>query len=291
MLLPSILIHSIKNYLTLIKFSHTLFALPFALLGAWTASAGELSFAKLFWIVLAMAGGRSGAMGFNRLIDRQFDAQNPRSQIRPSVTGEISVNAMKLLIVLSYAVLVFAAYQLNVLAFALSPIAILATLFYSYTKRLTTWSHLWLGLAIGIAPSAAWIAMVGRLDLAPVWLSLSVMFWIAGFDVIYALQDREVDTRLGLHSIPVRFGEAFAMKIAQTLHFLAWLAWCAFGLQLNLSWGYWTGVMICGGLLIFEHCLADAKDAVKINLAFFQVNIAISLILLVATILDFILFQ
>ncbi len=285
------LFHSFKNYLTLIKFSHTLFALPFALIGAWTASAGAVSFVKLFWIVLAMAGARSGAMGFNRLIDRSFDAQNPRSQNRPSVTGEVSINAMKCSIVLSYAVLVFSAYQLNFLAFVLSPVAVVATLFYSYTKRFTNWSHLWLGVAIGIAPSAAWIAVSGNIDLAPFWLSLSVMFWIAGFDIIYALQDCDVDKRLGLHSIPVRFGESLALKIARASHVLAWLAWCAFGLQLGLSWGYWTGVIICGGLLIFEHCFADPQDTTKINIAFFQTNVAISFILLIATILDFTLFQ
>ncbi|OGG97212.1 MAG: hypothetical protein A2508_00440 [Candidatus Lambdaproteobacteria bacterium RIFOXYD12_FULL_49_8] len=277
------------KFLELIKFSHTIFALPFALIGA------ILAFSKieakgawtdygivLFWVVLAMGGARTGAMGFNRLVDRHFDLKNPRTQNRPSVTGEVSVPVMQLMIFLSFGLLVFSAYMLNPMAFYLSPVAIFLVSFYSYTKRFTAWCHLFLGLAIGAAPIAAWVAVTGELSLAPLLLGLSVLAWIAGFDVLYALQDQDFDQEFGLHSIPVKLGVAASLMVARGLHLGAALLWFSLAYLENLGWPFWAGALLCSGLLTYEHGLVSKDDLSKINLAFFNMNAVISVTLLAA---------
>ncbi len=275
----------VRKYLELIKFSHTVFALPFALVAVLAATGGSPTWHDLFWVIVAMAGARSGAMGFNRLIDRKFDAANPRTQNRPSVTGEISVQAMTWFVVASYGLLVFAAYQLNSLAFWLSPVAIGLTLFYSYTKRFTPYAHLFLGLAIGAAPVAAWIAVTGTIAPAALVLGLSVLCWIAGFDILYALQDRDVDRQQGLHSIPARFGVSTSLVFSRVLHFLTVGLWFFFYDLAQLGGWFFFGILVCTTLLIWEHRLVREDDLSQLNMAFFNMNGYISVTMLVFTIL------
>ncbi|OGH01872.1 MAG: hypothetical protein A2600_09370 [Candidatus Lambdaproteobacteria bacterium RIFOXYD1_FULL_56_27] len=264
----------VVKFLELIKFSHTVFALPFALMGAvlGLAVAPPQSWREGGWmlllVVVAMGGARTGAMGFNRLVDRHFDRKNPRTALRPSVTGEVSVPVMVGMIFASYAVLVLCAYLLNPLAFALSPVAIFLVSFYSYTKRFTAWCHLFLGLAIGTSPIAAWIAITGELALAPLVLGLSVMTWIAGFDILYALQDRDFDLQEGLSSIPARLGVTGALWVARLLHLGCIGLWFFLGLHLGLLWPYWLGAVAGAGMLLYEHGLIGKGDLSKVNLAF-----------------------
>ncbi|MDT8447461.1 MAG: UbiA-like polyprenyltransferase [bacterium] len=280
------------KFLELIKFSHTLFALPFALMGAVLGfrqrGPQEMSlYAELlFWVVVAMAGARTGAMGFNRLVDRRFDAANPRTEARPSVTGEVSTPVMIGMILLSYGLLVFAASQLNPLAFYLSPLAIFLVSFYSYTKRFTAWCHLFLGLAIGASPIAAWIAITGTLEPAALVLGASVMAWISGFDILYALQDREFDQSAGLHSIPVALGVRASLITAKGLHLIAALAWFALAYLLQLGWPFWAGAVLASLLLALEHGLVQGGKLGKINLAFFNLNAVISALLFFALLLE-----
>jgi len=285
-------VQSLYHFLVLIKFSHTLFALPFALMGVLLAlrhfpveSTGDLV-SLVGWVILAMAGARTGAMGFNRLVDKKYDAGNPRTAQRPSVTGEVSSVAMIASIIGAYGALIFAAYQLNPLAFALSPVAILLVSFYSYTKRFTSWCHLYLGLAIGASPIAAWIAVSGKLSLAPLVLGASVMLWIAGFDIIYALQDRDFDQTEGLNSIPVRFGVAKSLWIARGLHFSSGCLWFYLGYIEGLGLPYISAAVACSLLLLFEHRLVRQGNLEKIDLAFFNLNIWISLGLFLGLLID-----
>ena len=272
-----------RRYLELIKFSHTIFALPFALVAVLVATSGRPSLSQVFWVMVAMAGARSGAMGFNRWIDRRFDAANPRTQNRPSVTGEISSSRMILLITISYLVLIVAAYQLNLLAFYLSPVAIFLTLFYSFTKRFTSYSHLFLGLAIGAAPIAAWIAVEGKITGAALLLGGSVLCWIAGFDILYALQDIDFDRKSGLFSIPAQFGIPKSLMLARGLHGVTVLLWLAFYALTSLNGWFLLGILGSASLLIWEHRLVKEEDLSHLNLAFFNLNGYISVLMLVAT--------
>ncbi|MGK5093001.1 UbiA-like polyprenyltransferase [Deltaproteobacteria bacterium TL4] len=273
----------LNRYLELIKFSHTVFALPFALVAVLVATSGAPALGDVFWIIVAMAGARSGAMGFNRWIDRRFDANNPRTQKRPSVTGEVSSPSMILFIVISYAALVVASYQLNLLAFTLSPIAIFITMFYSYTKRFTAYSHLFLGFAIGSAPIAAWIAVDGSITPSSLLLGSSVLCWIAGFDVLYALQDLDFDKQEGLFSIPARFGVNKSLVIARVLHLTTVLLWFGFYSTTNLKQWFLVGILICGALLVWEHYLLREDDLTHLNTAFFNMNGYISMTMLIFT--------
>ena len=273
----------IQKYLELIKFSHTVFALPFALISVLVASSGAPSFHDLLWVIIAMVGARSGAMGFNRWIDRRFDAANPRTETRPSVTGEVSGSMMVLFILIAYAILVFAAYQLNHLAFYLSPVAIFLTMFYSYTKRFTSYSHLFLGLAIGSAPIAAWIAVEGQITAASLVLGLSVFCWIAGFDVLYALQDFEFDRKEGLFSIPAKFGVGNSLNIARGLHLLTTLLWGIFFSMTDLNHWFLMGMIVSCFMLIWEHWLLREGDLSHLDMAFFNMNGYISVTLFLAT--------
>ncbi len=281
----------ISGYLELIKFSHSLFALPFALTAlalAWKQGLGpgQTLGETSFWVILAMIGARSGAMGFNRWVDRAYDAENPRTQNRPSVTGAVSANTMILMLLLSYGLLVYSAWRLNPLAFYLSPLAIFLVSFYSLTKRFTSLCHLFLGLAIGAAPIAAWIAARGEISPTALLLGASVLAWITGFDILYALQDLDYDQGRGLHSIPVALGVQKSLWLARLLHGGSALCWLALAPLASLGWIYGGGVAVSILLLAYEHALLRRGDLRQLNLAFFNMNAYISLTLFCAVTLE-----
>jgi len=289
---------SSKTFLELIKFSHTVFALPFALISAFLAlnstGVGILSKSSgimLGWIILAMIGARSGAMGFNRLIDLKWDALNPRTANRPSVTGEISQPRILMMVIFFFALLVFAAWNLNFLAFCLSPLAIFLVCFYSLTKRFTHYSHLFLGFAIGSAPVASWIAVTGEISFSSILIGMSVLTWIAGFDVLYALQDIDFDKKVGLHSIPVRFGIAKSLNISRLMHLVTIICWIILAQLEPLNELYYIGVIICSGLLVWEHNLLRKDNLSKLNMAFFNMNAVISVTFFIALTLDLLVFK
>jgi 4-hydroxybenzoate polyprenyltransferase len=264
----------------MIKIEHTLFALPFAFLGAVLAARGLPAFHQIFWIVIAMVGARSAAMAFNRLADRKIDADNPRTKMRAIPAGLLSVNFVAIFVVVSAAVFFLAAYMLNRLALMLAPVALASVLLYSYTKRFTAFSHLILGWCLSIAPTGAWIAVRGAIDSpTPLLLSLAVMLWTAGFDVIYACQDYEFDVQSGLHSIPQKFGISTALWISRGLHaaMFAALVWIYF--LTDLGWIGLIGVIVTAGLLIHQHRLVRADDLSRLNAAFFTTNAYVSVIL------------
>lgn len=280
------MLNKIKIILEMIKFEHTIFALPFAFTAALMAAHGLPSWGQIFWITIAMVGARSAAMGFNRWADRNIDAANPRTKTRALPLGLVSPAQVAVFTLVSSAILVLAAYQLNPLAFYLSPLALAIVFFYSYTKRFTFLSHAFLGLAIAGAPLGAWIAIAGRLDGPALVLGGAVLFWLLGFDVLYALQDREFDQQAGLHSIPQHFGVRNSLLIARVAHVLTmaalfWLAWL-----LPLGWYYLAGVVIALGLIIYEHTLVREGDLSKLNMAFFNMNGYISVTIFVFTLLD-----
>jgi 4-hydroxybenzoate polyprenyltransferase len=269
--------------LEMIKFEHTLFALPFALLGAVLAADGLPTAEKLVWITVAMFGARSAAMTFNRIIDRRFDAENPRTAGRELPSGKLSVGFAWGFFIFSVALFEFAAYSLNRLTLILSPIALLSVLGYSYAKRFTSMAHLILGWSLSISPTAAWIAVRGDLDSpVPVFLSLVVMMWTAGFDVMYACQDFEFDRKAGLRSIPARFGIANSLKIARLFHIQAFFILVVFYMMTGLGWPALAGVLATGALLFYQHTLVRANDLSRMNAAFFTTNAFVSVILLVS---------
>jgi 4-hydroxybenzoate polyprenyltransferase len=271
----------LKTTLEMIKFEHTLFALPFAFLGAVLAANGLPTWWQILWITLAMIGARSAAMTFNRIVDRKFDAENPRTANRELPSGKLSLNFAIAFLIVSIGLFELAAYQLNWLTFILSPIALLSVLGYSYAKRFTGFAHLILGWALAISPTAAWIAVRGTIDdIIPLLLSLLVMMWTAGFDVMYACQDYSYDKKAGLHSIPARFGIARSLWIARLFHVQAFAVLLLFYLVTELGWLAFTGVCAVGGLLIYQHTLVKANDLSRMNAAFFTTNAFVSVILL-----------
>ncbi|HMK42857.1 MAG TPA: UbiA-like polyprenyltransferase [Dissulfurispiraceae bacterium] len=276
----------IVNYLTMIKFSHSVFALPFAFTGAILAAGGIPPLKQLFWISIAMVGARSGAMGMNRLIDRSIDARNPRTTRREIPAGKISVSDAIVFTLLSFAAMLFAASQLNRLCLWLSPLAIAILTAYSYMKRFTWLSHFVLGVAIAGAPLGAWIAVTGAFSSAVIPLCLAVVFWLAGFDVLYALQDVDFDCRTGLHSIPQRFGVARAIMLSRFFHFITCVLLVANGLIFGMNDAYWIGMLAVGALLVYEHSLVKPDDISKLDMAFFNMNGYISVTILFFTFLD-----
>jgi 4-hydroxybenzoate polyprenyltransferase len=277
----------IRLVLEMIKFEHSVFALPFALTGALLAAryasggaGGWPTLRQVLWIVVAMVAARSAAMTMNRIADVQYDRLNPRTANRALATGALSVGFAWIFTLASAAVLVVAAWQLNVLALALSPVALAVLFLYSYTKRFTTWSHLVLGFCLGMSPAAAWIAVAGSLDWRMLILCAAVSLWVGGFDVLYACQDVEFDRRAGLYSVPKRFGVARALHIARAMHagMVALLAWLA--ASFALPWPAWTGIAVVAALLAYEHSLVHADDLRRLNAAFFAVNGYISLLFL-----------
>jgi 4-hydroxybenzoate polyprenyltransferase len=266
--------------LRMIRFEHSVFALPFAFIGALLAARGWPTWQQVFWIVVAMVSGRSAAMAFNRIADLRYDRQNPRTAGRELPTGQLSVGFTWAFTIVSAALLVVAAWQLNPLALKLSPLALAILLLYSYTKRFTVLTHWVLGFCLGMAPVAAWIAVRGTLDWEILPLTFAVMFWVAGFDIIYACQDVEFDRQVGLFSLPARMGIGGALNVARLLHLLmlGLLAWLA--LLTGLGWLAYAGLVAVAALLAFEHSLVKADDLSRVNAAFFTVNGYISLLLL-----------
>ena len=270
----------------MIKWEHSIFALPFALCGAMLAAGGVPTARELLWIVVAMVAARSAAMAFNRLADRAIDAANPRTRTRALPTGMLAESFVRNFVLISSAIFVFAAWQLNRLAFLLSPAALAILLVYSYTKRWTRWSHLVLGFALGIAPAAAWIAVRGSLDPRILLLTAAVTFWVAGFDVLYACQDWEFDRQAGLHSLPRYWGIANALWIARLFHLamlflLAALVW-VFRLGMFAAFG----VIAVFALLVYEHSLVSKDDLSRLDAAFFTMNGVISVVFFVFVALD-----
>ena len=278
----------VRTVLEMIKFEHSVFALPFALTGALLAARathqpphGWPSVQQVFWIVVAMVAARSAAMTVNRIVDLRYDRENPRTKTRALATGALSVSFAWIFTLAAVAVFVLAAWQLNPLALKLSPVAVAILFFYSFTKRFTNWSHLFLGFALGVAPAAAWIAITGHLDLRMLILCGAVTLWVAGFDVLYACQDVDYDQSAGLFSVPKRFGVANALLIARVLHggavgLLCWLA-----ASLALPWPAWVGVAVAAALLAYEHSLVKPNDLSKLDAAFFAMNGYISISFLV----------
>jgi 4-hydroxybenzoate polyprenyltransferase len=266
----------------MIKIEHTLFALPFAFLGALLAANGLPALRQVLWIVVAMVGARSAAMAFNRIADRNFDARNPRTATRAIPAGLLSVGFVWAFTIFAAAVFLLAATMLNRLTLLLAPVALASVLLYSLTKRWTHFSHLVLGWCLSIAPTGAWIAVRGTIDSAvPLLLSLVVLLWTAGFDVLYACQDYDFDRREGLRSIPARVGIAQALWIARALHAGAFVALLALYLATSLGPVAFAGVLATGALLIYQHRLVHADDLGRLNAAFFTTNAFVSVILLV----------
>jgi 4-hydroxybenzoate polyprenyltransferase len=274
----------ISTVLEMIKFEHSVFALPFALTGALLAARathqGWPTGRQVLWIVVAMVAARSAAMTLNRIVDLRYDRENPRTRQRALATGALSVPFAWVFTLVAVAVFVVSAWQLNPLAFELAPLALLILFFYSYTKRFTNWSHLFLGLALGIAPAAAWIAVTGGLDPRILILSAAVTLWVGGFDVLYACQDLEYDQQAGLFSVPKRFGIVNALRIARAMHvlvvaLLVWLAW-----SFALPWPAWVGLAVVAALLAYEQSLVKSDDLSKLDAAFFAVNGYISMVFL-----------
>ncbi len=274
----------IRTVLEMIKFEHSVFALPFALTGALHAARstthGWPAAGQIAWIIVAMVAARSAAMTMNRIADLRYDRENPRTAQRPLVTGALSLPFAWGFTLAAAAVFCFAAWRLNPLAIRLAPLALAILFFYSYTKRFTSWSHLVLGFSLGMSPAAAWIAITGALDPRMLILCAAVTLWVGGFDVLYACQDVEFDRRAGLFSIPKRFGIARALLISRAMHaaVVALLAWLA--ASFALPWPAWVGIVVVAALLAYEHSLVSATDLTRLDAAFFTVNGYISLLFL-----------
>ncbi|MDQ3181012.1 MAG: putative 4-hydroxybenzoate polyprenyltransferase [Acidobacteriota bacterium] len=270
----------LKTTLRMIKFEHTLFALPFAFLGAVLAADGLPTWWQIFWITVAMFGARSAAMTFNRIVDRKIDARNPRTASRELPSGKLSVSFARTFFLVSVGLFLLAAFMLNWLTFALSPVALASILGYSYAKRFTVSAHLILGWALAISPTAAWIAVRGAIDSpVPLLLSLLVMMWTAGFDVLYACQDFEFDIKTGLRSIPARFGIKNSLWIARLFHAQAFIVLLLLYLITDLGWLALIGVVSVGALMVYQHTLVKEDDLSRMNAAFFTTNAFVSVIL------------
>ena len=265
----------------MIKIEHTLFALPFAFLGAVLAAGGLPTLWQLVWITSAMVGARSAAMAFNRVVDREFDARNPRTASRAIPAGLLSVSFVWAFTAASAALFFLAAAMLNRLTLLLAPVALASVLLYSYTKRFTSLSHLVLGWCLSIAPTGAWVAVRGAIDSpVPLLLSCVVLLWTAGFDVLYACQDYEFDRAAGLRSIPARLGVARSLWVSRLLHAGAFAALVGLYLTAAVGWPALAGVLATGALLVYQHSLVSARDLSRLNAAFFTANAFVSVILL-----------
>lgn len=283
-----------KNYLSLIKFSHTIFALPFALLGFFLGTLqfqGTLSLRLLVLVLLCMVFARSAAMAFNRYLDRDIDEQNPRTQNREIPAGIISPRAALIFVLINCALFIATTWFINPICFYLSPVALLVILGYSYTKRFTFLCHFILGLGLSLAPIGAYLAVVGQFDLIPILYAGAVLFWVSGFDIIYALQDEEFDKGLNLSSIPVALGKKNALQLSIFLHvicacFILSASYLLAQQYPSFNWLHWTAAAIFISLLVYQHTLISPTDLSKINLAFFTTNGMASLIFGVLVILD-----
>ena len=304
----------IKKYLSLVKFAHTVFALPFALIGfflgiiekpyainlneriGWSNGINNFhkeSFilTKLILVILCMVFARSAAMAFNRWLDKNFDAKNPRTSIREIPAGIIKANNALLFIIANCLLFIASCYFINKICFYLSPVALFVVLFYSYTKRFTALCHLVLGVGLSLAPIGAYLAVTGQFAVLPVLFSFTVLFWVSGFDIIYALQDEEFDISNQLHSIPAAFGKKKALRVSELLHLLSATCVVYAGTYGNFGIWYWIGVALFMGLLIYQHLLVKPKDLTKVNMAFFTTNGIASVVFAIFVILDLFLTQ
>jgi 4-hydroxybenzoate polyprenyltransferase len=272
------LVKSTAVTLEMIKWEHSIFALPFALCGALLAAGGWPGWAKLGWIVLCMISARSAAMAFNRLVDAELDKVNPRTAMRAIPAGELGAKFVAAFVLIAVAVFVFSSAMLNKLTLELAPVALIVVLGYSYMKRVTHWSHLVLGLALGIAPSAAWIAVRGTYDRRMLVLSALVMLWVGGFDVLYACQDFEHDRKVGLNSVPAAFGMEGAFWIARFMHAMVVLLAVWLDQLFKLGGVGYVGTAVVAGLLLYEHLIVSPKDIRRMNAAFFLLNGVISVV-------------
>jgi len=280
------MLERIKLYMEMIKVEHTIFALPFALTSSLIAANGFPTFYQTFWIILALFGARTAAMSLNRLIDAEIDAKNPRTANRHIPRGLVKKTEAVVLAIVGFLLMVFSAYKLNPLALKLSPIAIFVLVLYSFTKRFTYLCHIVLGIAVALAPLGAWVAVKGDISLSAILISLSVALWVAGFDIIYALQDVEFDRREGLYSIPAVLGEEKALILSKLFHLLTLLALITVGILENLGLFYYLGLVASAILMAKEHKIIS-QDRNKINYAFFNLNGYISLTIFFFTLLNY----
>lgn len=277
------MLRKIAILLEMIKFEHTIFALPFALLGAFLAKRGVPEWKTFLWVVVAMAGARTAAMGFNRIADWKFDKDNPRTADRAIPAGAVRIWEAWVLVVSAALLFFLACYMLNPLTLLISPFALALTFVYSITKRFTWLCHVVLGLALAFSPLGGWVAVSGTLIGFPYVLSLGVLFWVAGFDTVYACLDAEFDRRVGLFSLPVRFGRERAFQLAVYFHGIAFLLFLATGILQQLNYFYFTGLALTACAMFYQHFVVTPKDLSRIQLSFFTMNGLISLTLFVAT--------
>jgi len=276
------MIAKIRILLEMIKFEHTIFALPFALTGAFLGAGGVPSLSTFFWVVVAMVGARTAAMTFNRVVDARFDAANPRTADRAIPAGEVSVVEAWTMIIGASLIFFAACAMLNRLALMLAPFALGLTFFYSLTKRFTWLCHLVLGTALAFSPLGGWVAVTGRFAGYPWALSAGVLFWVAGFDAVYACMDAEFDRKAGLYSLPARFGRQATMRLAVLFHLVAFGLFLVVGVAARLNLVYFAGVAVAAVPLFYQHLVVNPRDLSRIDLAFFTMNGLISLILFVA---------
>lgn len=279
-------VNKVRIFFAMIKIEHTIFALPFAYVGALLVQKQIPAVLSLFWITVAMVGARTAAMSLNRLIDRHIDALNPRTANRALPKGTLMVNEVLLYVFLSLALLFLSAWQLSPLALKLSPLAVAILVFYPYTKRFTWTSHLFLGLALGCAPLGAWIALTNNIALTPVLLCLGVIFWVAGFDIIYACEDYHFDLSAGLHSIPARFGLKTALTISTFFHLVALVFFASVAFIEKMGLFYLIGLVIATFLVLKQHLLVSPADLSRAEAAFFNLNGLLSVVLFIFTLLD-----
>jgi 4-hydroxybenzoate polyprenyltransferase len=277
---------TVTEAVDLVTFAHTVFALPFALIAALAAAHGLPPWPVLGWIGVAMVGTRTAAMAFNRLADHTLDAANPRTAARGLPTGRVSRRFAWTLVAGGAAALIVAAWRLNPLCLALSPLALAWVLGYSYSKRFTALSHLWLGSGLGIAPLGAWLAVRGAFALPPVVLAIAVTAWVGGFDVLYSLQDERFDRAVGLRSLPVGLGAPRAIAVARVFHGVAALGFAAFAWMIGAGWGLWLGVAAAAALLVWQHSLVSPGRLERLGTAFFAANGALSVVMFVLYLLD-----
>jgi len=304
---------TVKNYLSLVKFSHTIFAMPFALIGFclgikyshWGWGVGQWNLNKtigwgyditnfVFWssvlklvlVVICMITARSAAMAFNRYLDRSFDAKNPRTAIREIPKGIISANSALRFVILSSIIFILSTYFINSICFYLSPVALFVILFYSYTKRFTALCHLVLGVGLSLAPIGAYLAVTGKFDLLPLLFSFAVIFWVSGFDIIYALQDEAFDKDNQLHSIPAALGKAKALRVSEILHIVSAACVIYAGYYGHFHWLYWVGIAVFIGMLLYQHSIVKPNDLSKVNIAFMTANGIASVVFAVLVIAD-----
>ena len=281
-----IMLKKLALILRMIKIEHTVFALPFAFIGAFLAARGWPGSRQVFWILVAMVGIRSAAMAFNRVVDARIDAANERTRNREIPQGKLKKGEVWLFVGGSAAIFVLAAYQLNRLCFVLSPVALAVTFFYSFTKRFTWLTHVFLGIAIGLAPVGGWLAVTGSFHPLALLLGTAVLFWIAGFDIVYACQDHQFDCSYMLKSIPQRWGIGGALRLSEVCHLITFVLLVTVGILAGLRLAYYLGLVLILAFLIIQHLIVSEEDLSKVNLSFFTMNGLVSMVIFVATILS-----